>query len=38
MNDKQKKIKINNVFQEMAGKTIQNVGSRSKSKWVLKKN
>lgn len=37
MTDKQRKIKINNLLQEMAGNTIQNIGSRTKPKWVLLK-
>jgi ATP-dependent DNA helicase RecG len=35
MNEKQKKIKINNILTEMSGKLIQNVGSRTKPKWIL---
>ena len=35
MSDKQKKVKINNLLIEMSGITIQNEGSRTKSKWVL---
>ena len=37
-NEKQRKIYINNLIQEMAGSTIENIGSRIKSKWVLIKN
>ena len=37
-NEKQRKIYINNLIQEMAGSTIMNIGSRIKSKWVLMKN
>ncbi len=37
-NDKQRKIYINNLIQEMAGTLIENVGSRIKSKWVMIKN
>ena len=37
-NEKQRKIYINNLIQEMAGNTIENIGSRIKSKWVLIKN
>ena len=36
-NEKQRKIYINNIIQEMAATTIENTGSRIKSKWVLKK-
>ena len=35
MNEKQKKVKINNLLIEMSGITIQNEGSRSKPKWVF---
>jgi ATP-dependent DNA helicase RecG len=34
-NDKQRIIYINNLIQEMAGDSIENIGSRIKSKWVL---
>lgn len=37
-NEKQRKIYINNLIQEMAGVTIENIGSRIKSKWVMIKN
>ncbi|MBV5343059.1 transcriptional regulator, partial [bacterium] len=37
MNEKQRKIKINNILQEMAGPLIQNTGSRTKPKWILVK-
>ncbi len=37
MNEKQRKIKVNNMIQEMAGTRIQNIGSRTKSKWILLK-
>jgi len=37
-NDKQRKIYINNLIQEMARTTIVNVGTRIKSKWILKEN
>lgn len=37
-NEKQRKIYINNLIQEMAGNTIENVGSRIKPKWVIVKN
>jgi ATP-dependent DNA helicase RecG len=37
-NEKQRKIYINNLIQEMAGSTIENVGSRIKPKWVIVKN
>lgn len=37
MTEKQRKIKINNTLREMAGKSIQNIGSRTKPKWVLLK-
>ena len=36
-NDKQRKIYINNLIQEMAGISIQNSGSRTKPKWILLK-
>tara|TARA_R110000868_G_scaffold113520_2_gene304588 strand:- start:22198 stop:23865 length:1668 start_codon:yes stop_codon:yes gene_type:complete len=36
--EKQRKIYINNLIQEMAGSTIENIGSRSQSKWVMIKN
>jgi len=35
MNEKQKKIRINNILIEMSGTTIQNTGSRTRSKWIL---
>lgn len=34
-NDKQRIVYINNLIQEMAGDSIENIGSRIKSKWVL---
>jgi ATP-dependent DNA helicase RecG len=37
MTEKQRKIKINNTLREMAGESIQNIGSRTKPKWVLLK-
>ncbi len=37
LTDEQKKYKTNNLIQEMAGTAIQNVGSRTKSKWILLK-
>jgi len=37
MTDKQRKIKINNTLREMAGESIQNIGSRTKPKWVILK-
>lgn len=37
-NEKQRKIYINNLIQEMATTTIENIGSRIKPKWVLIKN
>ena len=37
-NGKQRKIYINNLIQEMATTTIENIGSRIKPKWVLVKN
>lgn len=35
--EKQRKIYINNLIQEMAGNTIENVGSRTQPKWILLK-
>ena len=35
MDEKQKKIKINNILTEMSGTTIRNEGSRTKPKWTL---
>lgn len=35
MTDKQKKKKIENILQEMAGSKIINTGSRIKSKWII---
>lgn len=37
-NEKQRKIYINNLIQEMAGNKIENIGSRIKPKWVIVKN
>lgn len=37
-NEKQRAIYINNLIQEMAGNSIENIGSRIKSKWILIKN
>lgn len=37
MTEKQRKIKINNTLREMAGESIQNIGSRTKPKWVVLK-
>lgn len=37
-NEKQRKIYINNLIQEMAATTIENVGSRIKPKWIMTKN
>ncbi len=37
MTDKQRKIKVNNLLQEMAGNTILNIGSRTKPKWIILK-
>ena len=37
-NEKQRIIYINNLIQEMAGNSIENIGSRIKSKWILIKN
>lgn len=36
-NEKQRKIYINNMIREMAGVSIENIGSRTKSKWILLK-
>lgn len=36
-NEKQRKIYINNLIQQMAGNTIENVGSRTQPKWILLK-
>jgi ATP-dependent DNA helicase RecG len=36
-NEKQRKIYINNIISEMAGTLIENIGSRTKSKWILLK-
>ncbi|MDP2115648.1 MAG: putative DNA binding domain-containing protein [Bacteroidota bacterium] len=38
MTDKQKKKKIENILQEMAGSRIINIGSRIKPKWVIVNN
>jgi ATP-dependent DNA helicase RecG len=39
LSDNQKKVKVNNLLQEMARSIIQNDGSRTKPKWILlKKN
>jgi ATP-dependent DNA helicase RecG len=35
MSEKQRKTKIHNIIFEMAGVKIQNIGSRTKSKWIL---
>jgi len=35
LSEKQRKIKINNIIFEMAGDKIQNIGSKTKSKWIL---
>ena len=37
LNEKQKLKKINNLLQEMVNKdrTIENIGSRKRSKWML---
>ena len=37
-NEKQRKIFISNIIREMAGSLIENIGSRTKPKWVLLKN
>ncbi len=37
MSDKQRKVKINNILQEMAGKVIYNDGVRTKPIWKLLK-
>ncbi len=37
MNDKQRKKKIDNLIQEMSGLLINNIGSKTKSKWILGK-
>ena len=37
-NEKQRKISISNIIREMAGSLIENIGSRTKPKWVLLKN
>jgi len=37
MTEKQKMAKIHNVLSELSGKEIKNLGSRTNSKWVLKK-
>lgn len=37
MTEKQRKIKINNTLREMSGESIQNMGSRTKPKWVILK-
>lgn len=38
LSEKQKKYKVNNLIQEMSGKLIENIGSRTKPKWILLKN
>jgi ATP-dependent DNA helicase RecG len=35
MTEKQRKIKINNILQEMAGVSIENIASRTSPKWIL---
>ena len=37
-NEKQRKIFISNIIREIAGSLIENIGSRTKPKWVLLKN
>jgi ATP-dependent DNA helicase RecG len=38
LSDNQKKYKVNNLLQKMSGKLIENIGSRTKPKWILLKN
>lgn len=38
MNEKQRKAKIHNIMYEMAGKAIENTGTRAKPKWILLRN
>lgn len=40
LNERQKKIKINNLLNEMShkDKSIRNIGTDAKSKWILSKN
>jgi ATP-dependent DNA helicase RecG len=37
MSQKQRKKKIDNLLRDMSGVSIINIGSKSKSKWILKK-
>jgi hypothetical protein len=37
LTEKQRKAKINNIMSEMAGDKIQNIGSKTISKWILVK-
>jgi len=36
MTEKQRDIKIHNILRELSGNVIENVGSKTKSKWILK--
>lgn len=38
MNEKQKKKKVHNLLQQLSGNLIKNIGSRTKSKWILIEN